>query len=120
MGYILKGFKSLGVSNRVRNRNKVKNTNYVRSKIQVCHLEIPIFIYNLMCQSSLKNTVSFVFCTFNRVWSSNEDKTSIIISNYQIEKLVSYSRSTYVNVNMSFPNSNFEGNFSTDEFGKSF
>jgi len=43
-----------------------------------------------------------------------------IISNSQIEILVSYSRSTYVNVNMSFPNRNFEGNFSTYVFGKSF
>ena len=42
------------------------------------------------------------------------------ISNSQIETLVSYSRSTNVNVNMSFPNINFEGNFSTYVFGKSF
>ena len=34
--------------------------------------------------------------------------------------LVSFSRSTDVNVNMSFTNSNFEGNFSTSVFGKSF
>jgi len=37
-----------------------------------------------------------------------------------IEILVSYSMSTNVNSNMSSPNSKFEGNFSTYEFGKSF
>ena len=43
---------------------------------------------------------------------------TFIFSNCQIEILVSFSRSTNVNVNMSFPNSNFEGNFSTYMFGK--
>ena len=43
-----------------------------------------------------------------------------IISNSQLEILVSFSRSTNVNVNMSFPNRNFEGNFSTYVFEKSF
>jgi hypothetical protein len=46
--------------------------------------------------------------------------STFIISNSQIEILVSFSRSTNVNVNMSFPNSNFEGNFSTYVFEKSF
>ena len=46
--------------------------------------------------------------------------SSIIISYSQIETLVSYSRSTNVNVNMPFPNSNFEGIYSTYVFGKSF
>ena len=45
---------------------------------------------------------------------------TFIFSNSQIEILVSFSRSTNVNVNMSLPNSNFEGNFSTYVFGKSF
>ena len=45
--------------------------------------------------------------------------STIIISNSQIEILVSYSMSTNVNVNMCFPNSKFEGNFSTYVFGKS-
>ena len=42
--------------------------------------------------------------------------------NFKLPKeiLVSYSRSTYVNVNTSFPNSNFEGNFSNYVFGKFF
>jgi hypothetical protein len=39
---------------------------------------------------------------------------------FPIETLVSYSRSNNVNVNMSFTNSNFEGNFSIYVFGKSF
>ena len=43
--------------------------------------------------------------------------STIIISNSQIEILVSYSRSTKVNVK-SFPDSNFEENFSTYVFGK--
>ena len=43
-----------------------------------------------------------------------------IISNSQIELLVSFSRSTNVNVNCSFPNSNYEGTFSTYVFGNSF
>ena len=39
--------------------------------------------------------------------------STFIISNSQIEILVSFSRSSNVNVYMSFPNSNFEANFST-------
>jgi len=45
---------------------------------------------------------------------------TVIFSSSQIEILVSFSRSTNVNVNMSFRNSNFEGNLSTYVFGKSF
>ena len=45
---------------------------------------------------------------------------TFIFSNSRIELLVSFSRSTNVNVNMSLPNSIFEGNFSTYVFGKSF
>jgi len=46
--------------------------------------------------------------------------STIIISNSKIETLVSYSRSTKIFVNMSFPISNFEGNFSTYVLGQSF
>ena len=42
------------------------------------------------------------------------------ISNSQIEILVSFSKSTNVNVNMFFPNSIFEWIFCTYVFGKSF
>ena len=45
---------------------------------------------------------------------------SPIISNSQRETPVLYSRSSNVNVKMSFPSSNFEGNFSTYVFGKPF
>ena len=45
---------------------------------------------------------------------------TFIFSNSQIEILFSFSSSTNVSVNMSFTNSNFEGNFSTYVFGKSF
>jgi hypothetical protein len=113
-------FRWLEVSNCIRNWNKVKNYNYFGSKLQLCQLNIPIFIYKLMCQISLIKSVSFVFCEFNRVGSWNEDKTTILISKSQIEILVSYSRSKYVNVNISFPNSNFEGIFSIYVFGKSY
>ena len=118
--YVLKGFRWMEVSNRERNWNKVKYHNYVGSKFQLCQLDIPIFLYKIMFQNSLIIPVSFVFCEFNRVGSWNEGKTTIIISNSQIEIQVSYSRSTFVNVNISFPNSNFEGNFCTYVFGKSF
>ena len=61
----------------------------------------------------INKIVSFLFCEFNRVTSWKEGKNIIyrtsIFSNSQIEILVSFSRSTNVNVNMSFPNSNFEG-----------
>jgi len=46
--------------------------------------------------------------------------STIIISDSQIKTLVSYSRSSKVNVNMPFPGSTFEGNSSTYVFGKSF
>ena len=42
------------------------------------------------------------------------------LSNYVPGYVYTYSRSTNVNVNMSVPNSNFEENFSTFVFGKSF
>ena len=53
-------------------------------------------------------------------WRKNYHFSAIIISNSQIETLVSYSMSTNVHENMSFPSSNFAGNFSTYVFGKSF
>ena len=77
-----------------------------------------------MCQILLRNSVSHVFCEFNRVASLNKNKFIIKVrSSFQISQLdllVSYSMSTYVNVIMSFPNSNFEGSFSTYVFGESF
>ena len=76
-----------------------------------------------MCQSSLIIFVSFLFCEFNSVTSRKKQKyffRTFIFSNPQIEILVSFSKSTNINVNMSFPYSNFEGNFSTYVFAKSF
>jgi len=46
--------------------------------------------------------------------------STIIISYSQIETLGSYSSSTNINLNISNPSSDFEGNFSTYVFGKSF
>jgi hypothetical protein len=77
--FVLKSFRWLEVSNRERNWNKVKNNIYVSSKLQLCQLEIPIFLNNLMCQSPLLITVSFVFLEFNRVASRNEGKTIILV-----------------------------------------
>ena len=105
------------------NWNKVKNNMYVRSKSLLFNLQIPKFIKNLKCHSTLINSVSLFFCEFNRVASWNIFKTifsTVIISNSQIESLVSYSGSTNVNVNMSIHYSNFEENFRNYVFGKSF
>ena len=77
-----------------------------------------------MCQISLWISFSCVFCGFNCVASRNKSKSTINVrSSFEIspqEILVSYSSSTYVNENMSFPNSNFEGNFISYVFGKEF
>ena len=89
---------------------------------------MPIGITNIHKQinvSEFINKLSFICVLWIRKcselkWRQNYHFSTIIISNYQIETLVSYSRSTNVNVNMSFPNSNFEGNFNTCVFGKSF
>ena len=82
-----KEFQVLGGSNRVRNWNKVKNKIYLMSKLLLCQLEIPIFINQLMCQSSLITSVSFVFCVFNRLARWNKRKTIILVrSSFQIPK----------------------------------
>jgi len=77
--YVLKSFRCLEVSNRVTNWNKVKNNIYLRSKLQLCQFELPILIKILMCQSSLINSVSFVYCKFNRVASCSKGKTIILV-----------------------------------------
>ena len=85
--YVLKCFRCLEVSNRVRNWNNLKNHIYVRSKFQLCQLEIPIFIFKLMFQCSLINSDSYVFCEFTRVASWNEGKTIVLVrSSFQIPK----------------------------------
>jgi len=85
--YVLKSFRYYEVRNRVRNWNNVKSIILVGSKLQLCRLEIPIFIYKIMCQSTLINTVSFLFCEFIRVTSWNYVKNIILIrSSFQIPK----------------------------------
>jgi len=78
-------------------------------------INVPDFIMNLSL---------YVFCEFNCVAIWNKGHSIIKVrSSFQISQLVilvSYSRSPYVNENMSFPNSNFEGNFSTYVFRKTF
>jgi len=112
--YILMRFRCLEVSNRIENWYKFKNYIFVGSKPQLYQLEIQIFIYKFICQISLWISVSYVFCEFNRVASRNKGKSIILVrSSFQIsqlEILVSYSKQTYVNVNVSFPNTTFEGN----------
>ena len=116
-------FRCVEIINRVKKWYNVKHFIFMGSKLQLCQLEIPIFMYKLMCKISLWISVSYVFCEFNRVANCNKSKSIIKIRSFQIsqlEILFSYSTFTYVNVNMSFPNSNFEGNFSRYVFGKSF
>ena len=85
--FVPKPLRWLEVSNRVRNWNNFKIFNYVVWKLILCQLEIPVFIYKLMCHSSLINSVSFVFCEFKGVASKNEGKTIILIrSSIQIPK----------------------------------
>jgi len=85
--YVLKGFRWMEVCNRVRKWNNVKKHIYVRSKLESCQLEIRIFIYKLMCQMLLVNSVSLVFCEFDGVRSWNEGKTIILVrSSIQIPR----------------------------------
>jgi len=65
-------------------------------------------------------SVLWIYSCNELEWWQNSYFSRIINSNSQIEILDSHSRSTNVNVNMSFRNSKFEGNFSTYAFGKSF
>ena len=51
--YVLMRLKWLEVSKPERNWNKVKNFILVLSKLELCQLEMLIFIYKLMCQMSL-------------------------------------------------------------------
>jgi len=122
-------FWYLEVRNRVRMRNKVKNFIFVGSKLKLCQLQImPIGNTNIHIQNYVSeyiNKITFIFVLW--IYSCNELKwwqnyyfSMIIISNSLIEILVSDSRWTNVNVNMSFPTSKFEGNLSTYVFGKSF
>ena len=83
--YVLKSFRTLEVSNRERNKSNVKNNISVRSKILLFQLDIPILINKLMGQSSLINSVKFVFCEFNREVSWYEGNTYILaLSQFQI------------------------------------
>ena len=116
--YVLKRFRCLEFSNRVKKLNKFKNNIYVRSKLQLLQLQIPIFINKLMCQSS------FVFCEFNRVASWNEGKTIILYDHHfkfpNINTGFLFKVNQFQWKNMYFPSSKFEGNFSTYVFRKSF
>jgi len=57
---------------------------------------------------------------FNDIISTKHAVWKRPLSVYVPGYVYTYSRSTNDNVNMSLPNSNFEGNFSTYVFGKSF
>ena len=63
--YVLKIFRCLDVSNRVRNRNKVKKT-FIEFETSI----MPIGITNIHKQinvSKFINKLVFVFCEFNRI-----------------------------------------------------
>ena len=75
--YVLKSFRCMEVSNLVRNWNKIKNFIFVKSKLELCQLEMPIFIYKLMCQSSLINL--FHSCSVNLIVYRAEMKAKILL-----------------------------------------
>jgi len=98
--YVLKSFVCLEVCNRVLTWNVAKKLIFVQSILQICQLEILLFIYKLRCQTSLWTSVSYGFCEFNRVAIWNKGKAIILVrSSFQIcqlEILVSYSTWTFV------------------------
>ena len=63
--YVLMRLMWLEYSNRVRNWNKVRNFIFVESKLELCQLEMLMFVYKLMCQISLINL--FHFCSVNLI-----------------------------------------------------
>ena len=77
--YVLKSFGYLDVSNSVSNRNKGKNRIFVESMLQICQLEIPVFIHKFMTQSSLWFSVSYWVCEFNSVANWNKVKSLIFV-----------------------------------------
>ena len=119
-----KEFQVLGGHKSCKELKWSKNFIFMVSKLQLFKLEIPIFIYNIMGQSTLINksfiSVLWIYSCNELIWLENYYFSTINISNSQTEILVSYSRSTKVNVNMSFPKSQFEWNFSTYVIGNSF
>ena len=83
--YILMFLGFLEVCNRVSNLNKAKNIIFVGLKIEICQLEIPIFIYNFISLNSLWISFSYGFYVFNRVTSWNKGKALILVlSSFQI------------------------------------
>jgi hypothetical protein len=91
--YVLKSFGCLEVSKRVTNWNKCKKLILVLSILEIWKLEISVFIYKLMRQSSLWISISYGLCGFNRVASWNKGKTIILVRSSfqtcQLEILVS-------------------------------
>jgi len=121
--YELKRFRYLEVGNRVSNWNKVKTSYSWGRNFNNANWHYQYSYTNNV--SEYINKLSFI--SVLRIYSCNELEwwqnyyfSTIIITNSPIEMLVSYSMSTNVNVKKSFPNSKFEGNFSTYVFGKSF
>ena len=82
--YVLMSLVCLEVSNGVSNWNKGKNLIFVWSLLQICQLEIPIFICKFISLNSLWNSVSYGFCVFNCVASWNKGKTLILVLSFQI------------------------------------
>ena len=88
---------------------------------------MPIGNANIHIQINVSEFINkvFHFCSMNLIVNELKRRQKYYFRTFidwisQIEIMVSFSRSTNVNANMSFTNSNFEGNFNTYVFGKSF
>jgi len=102
----------------------------IKEKLHICGVETSTILIgntniHIQYMSEYINKLNFISvlwiysCNELKWWQNNYYGT-IIVSNSQIEILVSYSRSTNANVDISFPKSKFEGNISIYVFGKSF
>ena len=122
--YVLKSFRCLDVSKHLRNRKnnkkqhlrEVENSNMLIGNTNIHkHNNVSEFINKLsfIC-------VLWIYSYSELKWRQNSHFSMTRTANSQIETLVSYSRATNVNVNKSLSKSNFEGDFSTYVFCKSF
>jgi len=82
--YVIKSFWCVELSKRVSYWNKIKINIYVVSICQILQLEIPIFMYKLLCQSCLWISFSYRVYEFNGVVSLKKCKTIISVDHYFI------------------------------------
>ena len=100
-----KEFQVLGYQKSVRNWNKVNKIHILGVETSI----IPIGNTNIHIQNNVRLHKKVIFISVLWIYSCNELKwwqiyyiSTIVISNSQIQIIVSYSRSTNVNVKMSF------------------